>query len=140
MKALRGRTPTKLPMEFGHLVRVHPPRAIHDESDYENTQVIIDRLTSIPKLTKGQAEYLDTLTVLLETYEQEHHPIEDSDITGIDAVKYLLEQNDMTPSDLGRLLGDRALGSRILSGERELSKEHIRKLCRRFKVSADLFL
>jgi hypothetical protein len=42
----------------------------------------------------------------------------------------------MTDSDLGRLLGDRVLGSKILRGERTLSKDHIRKLRERFKVNA----
>ena len=46
----------------------------------------------------------------------------------------------MTASDLGRMLGDRSLGSRVLNGRRRLSKEHIKILCGRFKVSADLFL
>lgn len=48
----------------------------------------------------------------------------------------------MTATDLSRLLGDesRSLGSRILRGERELSKAHIKALCKRFAVSADLFL
>jgi antitoxin component HigA of HigAB toxin-antitoxin module len=51
-----------------------------------------------------------------------------------------LEQNDMTASDLGKLLGNRSLGSKILRGERELSKQHFRILTERFKVDAGLFL
>ena len=46
----------------------------------------------------------------------------------------------MTASALGGLLGNRSIGSKLLRGERELSKAHIRRLCERFKVSADLFL
>jgi len=132
--------PKRMPKKFEELVRMFPPHAIHDAVDYENTQEVIDRLTSIPKLTKGQAEYLDTLTVLFEAYEEERYRVETSDISGREALRYLLDRNDMTPSDLGRLLGDRSLGSRILRGERQLSKSHIRKLCERFHVSADLFL
>jgi hypothetical protein len=51
-----------------------------------------------------------------------------------------IEQNGMNASALGELLGNRSLGSKILREERELSKEHIRKLCERFAVSADLFI
>ena len=36
----------------------------------------------------------------------------------------------MSASDLGRLLGQRELGPKIVSGARELSKENIRKLMR----------
>jgi len=64
------------------------------------------------------------------------------DVRGVDALKVLLEANDMSASDLSNLLGDRSrsLGSRVLRGERELSKAHIRALCERFAVSAELFV
>ena len=61
---------------------------------------------------------------------------------GVEALKVLLEANGMSAADLSNLLGDRSrsLGTRLLSGERELSKAHIRTLCERFAVSADLFV
>jgi antitoxin component HigA of HigAB toxin-antitoxin module len=43
-------------------------------------------------------------------------------------------------SDLGRLLGNRGLGSLLLTGKRGLSKTHIRKLSEHFKVPANYFL
>ncbi|QOV87872.1 helix-turn-helix domain-containing protein [Humisphaera borealis] len=128
-----------LPASFEALVRIYPPRAIQDEVDYKNTQELIDALTNRPKLSKGQADYLETLTQLFEVFEEEHEAI-DSDLSPLDALRELLEQHAMSASDLGRLLGDRALGSRILSGDRELSKAHIRTLAEHFAVSADLFL
>ena len=54
----------KLPTGFAELVRQFPPQAIHDEVGYANMQEMIDRLTSLPKLTVGQTEYLETLTIL----------------------------------------------------------------------------
>jgi antitoxin component HigA of HigAB toxin-antitoxin module len=41
---------------------------------------------------------------------------------------------------IGELLGNRSLGSKVLREERQMSKEHIRKLSGRFSVSSDLFL
>jgi len=51
-----------------------------------------------------------------------------------------LEENNMSGSDLGRLLGNRTLGSALLSGKRKLSKTHIKILAERFRVDASLFL
>jgi HTH-type transcriptional regulator / antitoxin HigA len=130
----------KLPTDFDSLVRLHVPCAIRDEVSYENAQEMIDALTSLPKLSKGQAEYLDTLTILFEAYEAEHHQIDVSDISPIEALRALMEEHGMNASDLGRILGDRALGPKILSGDRELSKAHIRKLAAHFNVSAALFI
>ena len=46
----------------------------------------------------------------------------------------------MNASDLGRLLGQRQLGAKILSGDRDLSKAHIQTLAAHFGVSPAVFL
>ena len=136
----RSQAKDELPGRFKDLVAAFPPRAIHDEADYDNTIEMLDSLTSLAERTKGQDEYLDTLAVLVEAYEDEHYPIDTSHITPLDALKYLVEQSGMNASRLGDLLGNRSLGSKLLRGERELSKMHIRALCRHFRVKAELFL
>lgn len=80
------------------------------------------------------------LSDLVEKYEDEHHAIDLSNLDGIEALQHPLKQNDMTASDLGRLLGSRQLGAAILRRERQLSKGNIIKLCDRFKVHAEPFL
>jgi HTH-type transcriptional regulator/antitoxin HigA len=129
-----------MPGKFIDLVTLFPPHVIRDEGDYNNVIEFMDKLLMRPKLTKGQTEFFETWTVLIGAYEDVHHAIDTSDISGLDALKHLLEHNDMTASDLGELLGNRSLGSKILRGERELSKTHLRILADRFKVDAGLFL
>ena len=130
----------KMPGRFLDLVALLPPHVIRDETDYDNVIEFMDKLLARPKLTKGQNEFFETWTVLIGAYEDEHHAIDTTNKTGLDALKYLMEHNDMTASDLGVLLGNRSLGSKILRGERELSKTHLRILADRFKVDAGLFL
>ena len=62
-------------------------------------------------------------------------------VSGLDALKHLMEANHMSAADLSRLLGtSRNLGAMILRGERQLTLAHVRTLAKRFCVSADLFL
>ena len=86
-------TAKSLPAAFEELVRLHPPRVIHDEAGYGNTQEIVDALTGIPRLSKGQSEYLETLGVLMEAYEQEHHAIDVSKLSALEMLKFLMEQH-----------------------------------------------
>lgn len=139
MKSVRSHLPKELPEHFTDLVMMHSPRAISDEVEFQNVHEIMDRMTSTPNLTEDQMAYLDTLAVLFEAYEKEHPPFKDKVRSGLEMLEFMMEQNDMNASDLGRLLGDRSLGGRVLKGERSLSKAHIRKLCERFKVGPDLF-
>ncbi|MEX2389168.1 MAG: helix-turn-helix domain-containing protein [Phycisphaeraceae bacterium] len=130
----------KLPGRFEALVRLMPPQAIADDVQLENTTEMIDRLMAIPKLTKGQALYLETLTQLVAAYESQHHAVDTGGVTGLDSLKYLLDQNNMNGTDLARLLDVHAsMGSKILKGERKLTADHLRKLTARFHVEASLF-
>src|SRR5262245_53494064 len=126
MSRLKNVTSRDLPAKFEDLAWLMPPRAIHDEVAYENTLEMIDALTSVPRLSAGQAAYLDTLTILLEAYEAEHDPIDVEGLTPVEVVRHLMQEHDMSASDLGRLLGERSLGAKILSGGRELIKGHLR--------------
>ncbi|MFZ1934190.1 MAG: helix-turn-helix domain-containing protein [Thermoguttaceae bacterium] len=130
-----------LPGRFEELVRMAPPQAIMDDVHYENMLEIIDRLMAAGKLTKGQALYLETLVQLVDAYEADRHSIETSQLSALDSLKHLLQENDMNASDLARLLGVHpSMGSKILRGERSMTVDHVRTLSARFKVNPRLFI
>jgi HTH-type transcriptional regulator/antitoxin HigA len=137
----RAKKNTPLPGRFRELVQMLPPQAIMDDVHYENTLEIIDRLMAAGKLTKGQALYLETLVQLVAAYEADRHAIDTSELSALDSLKHLLEENGMNASDLARLLGVHAsMGSKILRGERSMTVEHVRTLSARFKVNPRLFI
>ena len=129
-----------IPRSYAELLALHMPRPINDEADLENAIEIVDRLAVLKRPTRDQRDYLELLTTLIEKYEEDNEPIDTSALTPLDRVKFLLDSHDMSASDLGRLLGQRELGPKIVSGARELSKANIRKLMRHFGVSADTFI
>ena len=131
---------SRLPVSFDDLCARHPLRPIHDDDDYERAAAMLDRLAILEVRTRDQDDYLTTLTILVERYDEDHYARDLSLITVPETLAYLCKQNGMNGSALGKLLGNRSLGSKVLRGERELSKAHIRILCERFAVSADLFL
>jgi HTH-type transcriptional regulator/antitoxin HigA len=114
-------------------------RPIHTKRDYDRAIHILDSLVGRTDLNKDQEAFVESLSILVEVYENEREPIkENSD--PIENLKLLLEANNMNLSDLGYLLGSRPLGSLIINRKRGLSKNHIKKLCQRFSVSPNLFL
>jgi len=132
--------PKQLPKTYPELVRLLPPRTVRDDVDLENVAEIVDRLAILEHPTKDQADYLETLSTLVAAYEDVHRPIDTSHLGPLDTLKFLLAEHGLNASDLGRILGQRQLGSAILRGVRKLSKIHIRKLAAHFGVSPSLFL
>jgi HTH-type transcriptional regulator/antitoxin HigA len=140
MKTTHGRIEfSRLPKEYAGLCRLFIPRPIHDKVDYENVLEISEVMAG-HSLTPDQEDYFDLVCRLIEDYEKEQG-LPAPKASGLDALRHLLEANDMSAADLARLLGvHRTLGGMILRGERGLTLAHVRALAERFKVSADLFL
>ena len=132
--------PRHLPRTFEELVAVMVPHAIVDDADYQEMAEWLGRLAVIARPTKGQRQYLDTLAQLIEAYDSEHNAIDTTDVKPRDLLHSLLADHGMSASDLGRLLGNRELGSKILRGERQLSKANIKKLAQYFKLSPAAFI
>jgi HTH-type transcriptional regulator / antitoxin HigA len=125
---------------FGALAALRPLRPIRNEADLSVAQDIADHLAVLGARTRDQDDYLETLSLLIEDYEDRRHAIETRDLDPIASLRFLMGARGMSASQLGRVLGNRSLGAAILRGDRQLSKSNILALCRHFAVGPELFL
>lgn len=129
----------RLPKTYSGLVALHMPRPIHDKVAYDNAVEVVHALAG-HKLNHDQEDYLAIMAKLVEDYESESVP-EPKPVKGIEALKFLLKENNLTADDLGEIIGvNRSIAYRILKGARNLTANHVKKFAVRFAVSADLFL
>ena len=124
---------------FELLTGLYDLRPIHTKKEHEAALKALKTIMRVPNRNSDQNDYIKQLANTIADYEAqkyrdqiEHDPVGN--------LKYLTEQHNMSSSDLGRLLGNRSLGSLILNGHRNLSKEHIRKLSKHFHVNPSVFL
>jgi len=137
-KIKSGKAP-HLPKTYRELCGLLMPRKIRDDAELEAAQEIMDVLAVLPARTPDQTDYLETLADLVEAYEEQSVKL--SKRSGLETLKFLLTENNLTASDLSRLLGtDISLGYRILDGERNLTTKHIKKLALHFHVGPEVFL
>ena len=80
---------------------------------------------------------VDIVGDLIEDFESEHHPL--PDVTGVQALKFLIEQHGIKQCDLHEI-GSQGVVSEILSGKRELNIRQVRALSERFGVSPATFV
>ena len=104
---------------------------------YDKAVQVAAAMASLSRLPGSVAQYLEILSRNIEIYERdrfsgEHDPIEN--------LRFLLSENGLSASDLGRILGHRELGSKILKRQRQLTVGHIRKLSEYFRVSPATFV
>ena len=114
------------------------PRVIHNEAELQAYTDALFQLTALDSPTPAEAEAIELLTLLIERYEQAHHPIAAADPVSV--LRFLIEQQGLTQRDLVPQFGSESAVSMFLSGQRKLTLEQVRKLSARFKLPADVFL
>jgi HTH-type transcriptional regulator/antitoxin HigA len=98
---------------------------IKNEAQYDAALAEIERLWGSPEQTPA-GDRLDVLLVLVESYEAQHHPIAPPD--PVEAIKFRMEQMNLTRKDLEPLIGSRARVAEVINRRRSLSLPMIRRL------------
>ena len=112
---------------------------IRDEAHYRQMAAMLEALLEEAGTNENHPamELVDIVGDLLQDYEAEQHPLPDA--TGVQALKFLMEQHGLDHGDL-REIGSQGEVSEILSGKRELTMRQVRALSERFGVSPATFV
>ena len=94
----------------------------------EDLALTFKRLEAIFQADEGtpEADEMEVLVALVEAYENKHYPINSAD--PIDAIKFRMEQQGLTPRDLEAYIGSSGRVSEVLNRKRSLSLRMIKRL------------
>jgi len=119
------------------LVAAFPLASIKFDEQLREAQQVMDRLLAQGELDHGAETYLDALSDLVATYEDEHYPI--APASDAEMLRHLMEAKGVTQAQLSR---DTAIPkstiSEILAGKKPFSRQLIRKLASYFNVDASV--
>jgi HTH-type transcriptional regulator/antitoxin HigA len=113
------------------------PRVITSDTQNERYISVLLEIERKASPTASEKNYAELLTLLIEEYEERQHPIREASPVGV--LAELIAANNLRQKDLAPLLGSESVVFELLSGRRELNKNHIVKLSKRFNVSPALF-
>jgi HTH-type transcriptional regulator/antitoxin HigA len=122
---------------WGHLLAyTHIP---HNENEYNKLLDFVDELMEISRHKKDErvTSLLRLVAQNIEAYESRRYLTKS--LSPIEMLAYLMGEHGLGQGDLPEI-GSQSLVSKILSGERKLTVEHIRKLAKRFAVSLSVFV
>ena len=128
---------TVSPKKYGGLLVKALPKVIETDAELERFAEIMESLDMAERdLTPEEKALQSLLAQLIQDYDDK---IELPAVCPLDVLTFLMEQHDLKQADLLSIFGSRSVASAVLSGKRELSKAHIRKLAEYFHVSPELF-
>jgi HTH-type transcriptional regulator/antitoxin HigA len=128
----------RLPRSYFKLVEQFPLTHVRNDNQLMAAQAVIDRLLE-RDLDEGEQEYLDALSDLVESYEDEHIPIPAA--SEADVLRELMRANGLTQGRLANKVGiAQSTISAVLNGTRSLTKVQVLRLAGFFNVSPTAFL
>ncbi len=112
-------------------------KPIRSNADYEAALKEVERLWGA-KPGSRDGDRLDVLATLIDAYEAEHFPLDPPD--PIEAIKFRMEQQNLTRRDLEEIIGSRTRIAEVLNRKRGLSISMIRRLHEHLGISADVLI
>ncbi len=119
---------------------------LHDDEAYE---AALEMVESLMEQVGDDASKPENLLIMLlghaiKVYESHHEDISafvqqaTKDKPDVIMLRFIIDQHNLTLADLPEI-GHKSLVSRIISGERNLTKSHIDRLSKRFHLDPGLF-
>jgi HTH-type transcriptional regulator/antitoxin HigA len=112
-------------------------KPIKTDSDYQFSLNRLEKLFDA-KIDTKESDEADILGLLIDEYEQKHHPIEAPD--PIEAIKIRMEEMQLKQVDLISEIGGKSRVSEILNRKRKLTIDMVRNLANKLNLSASLLI
>jgi HTH-type transcriptional regulator / antitoxin HigA len=88
---------------------------------FKRLEVVFQALAGTP-----EADEMEVLVTLIEAYEHKHYPIGPAD--PVEAIKFRMDQDGLTPKDLELYIGSSGRVSEVLNRKRGLSLQMVKRL------------
>ncbi|TGO02756.1 hypothetical protein PN36_19620 [Candidatus Thiomargarita nelsonii] len=106
------------------------------KADYQRTVTLLDELIDIVGDDESHSRLTDTLSLLVESYENEHYPM--TEVSAQEVLQSIMQEHGLRDRSFPEI-GDQDKMLGILKGEQELNSQQIRALSERFQVSEMVF-
>jgi HTH-type transcriptional regulator/antitoxin HigA len=114
-------------------------KPIKNNQQYEETLARIYFLMQKKLVPESkQSDKLEILSILVKEYENKQYPVPKPN--PLEAIKFRLDQMNLSEAELSAILGYRSRKSEILSGKRKLSLTMIRKLNEVLQIPAEVLI
>ncbi len=123
---------------YGQLVADVKPKVIETEDEYAQFLAVAERLTFTHDQTPEESALYDLVTMLIETYETEHYPINRP--TPAEVLQHIIESSGIDNIELVNIFGSSEAVTQVLAGTIAIDPNRAQALADRFKLAPSIFL
>ncbi len=127
--------------KYAKLLAENLPRVISSDEDYTRMmdtvkELMIRRLSLSPE----ESELMRLMVRLIADYEEDRFTIHKEPVAPLDMLEHTMDAHNHTAKDIWHVIGDKGTTSKILNGERSISKAQAKRLAEFYHVSPALFI
>jgi HTH-type transcriptional regulator/antitoxin HigA len=126
------------PAKYGRLCADVLPAVIENDQQFDRLVAKMEELDFKKNPTPEEEALSALLTKLIQDYDDLHYPL--PKLPPYKMIRFLMDHRGLRQADLLPVFGSRSVASDVVSGKREPSKAHVRKLAEFFRLPADLFI
>jgi HTH-type transcriptional regulator / antitoxin HigA len=123
---------------YSNLLAEVAPKVIETEQEYNRALAIAEQLTFTKNRTPEQQALHKLLVMLIEVYEAENYPMDES--APHEILQHIMEASGTRQADLVGIIGSIGVVSEVVNGKRSISKAQAKALGDYFEVSPNLFI
>jgi HTH-type transcriptional regulator / antitoxin HigA len=125
--------------QYSDLLSRHQPKLIKTEAENDRALAVVEDLMHRSNLTPEEDELLNLLVVLIERFETEFYQC-GAQSTPHSMLAFLMEQQDLTPTDLLPIFNTEIEIQAVLQGSQDLTITQVKALADRFQVKPMVFV
>ena len=125
--------------KYKQLLCSYQPKIIRTEAENEKALAVVEKLMHRTNLTPEEKELFDLLVALIEKFEREYYS-PGSGCTPNSMLLFLMEQREIKPTDLAKILGSQQAVEHIINGKGVITKAQAKTLSEFFQVEPSLFI
>ena len=127
--------------KYGRLLGKYRPRLIQSDEEFDRLAADLEALDALQEQRELDAEEHELQALLAHLCtEYEDRTVLPPTSTPLQVLQFLMEHHGLRPVDLVEVFDSRAVTSQVLSGKRDMSKAHARRLADRFGLSVEAFI
>ena len=108
-------------------------KPIRTEQDYEAALLAVEPMfDNEPALNTPEGDYFEVMCLLIQEYEKKYYPIDPP--SPVEAIKFRMEQQELSIKDLESAIGKSNRVYEILNGTRSLTLPMIRRIHAQFGI------
>ncbi len=117
-------------------MKVYDIKPIKNQHDLAEAVAFLESVGD-KKYNKKFTDKIETVITLVMAYEKEHFPIPPPTQAGM--LRFHMEQRGLTQKNLIPEFGYQSVVSDVLNGKRKMTLAQVKKVCKRFNISPELF-